>query len=381
MKVLVAPNAFKGSLSAREVSRAISRGIRRVFPDLEILELPLSDGGDGFLEAVTAGEEAHIQRYRVTGPAKRKVLAPIGIVGSTVFIESARAIGLRLISSEISNKRLTPLSTTSYGLGELIRYALDLNPERIVVGLGGTSTVDGGVGALSALGVEFLDRGGRPVEPGGQGLTRIARVELERLDNRLSRTELVCACDVENPLLGLRGAARVFAPQKGAGPQEVELLEAGLRRFARVVRSSTGKAVGRLRYGGAAGGIPAGFYAFLGARLVNGAEFCLERLRFGDRLDGVKLVITGEGQVDRQTVYGKLPMILARRLSGIPLIVIAGAVKDRKILYNSGIDLVIPIAPGPISLDESIQRSRRLIQETTEGVMRLIRALDGPETP
>jgi glycerate kinase len=306
-------------------------------------------------------------------------LAPIGFIESesTVIIESAQVIGLRLITSKISAKKITPLFTTSYGLGELIRYALDFKPRRIVVGLGGTATVDGGIGALSALGVKFLDRRGRPVELNGRGLGRIARVDLEGLDPRLHKVEIICACDVENPLLGPKGAARVYGPQKGANQKEVQSLEAGLRRFAQVAKRWTGKAIGRICYGGAAGGIPAGFYAFLDARLINGAEFCLERSKFNEQVKGVRLAITGEGRIDRQTVYGKLPIILARKLAGIPLIIIAGAVEDRKILSDSGIDFLFSIAPGPITLEESKSRASRLIQETVEAVVWLVKTFNG----
>ena len=300
MKVLIATNAFKGTLGAAAAARAAARGLRKVFPGASVELLPIADGGDGLLEALAPALGGRLRSSRVEGPLGRKVAARWLLAGRTAVIEMAQASGL----CRTGGARLRPLDASTRGVGELLAAARRAGAREIIVGLGGSASNDGGAGCAAAAGFELLDEKGRPAAPGARGLAGL-------------RSILPGLADVRNPLLGRLGSARVFGPQKGAGPAEVVFMEAALRNYARVLRKCLGRDVGRLPGGAAAGGLGAGLSAFFGAKLADGSAFVLERTGFEKKLRDADLLITGEGCFDRQTFYGKAPgavLAAAKRL-------------------------------------------------------------------
>jgi glycerate kinase len=321
-RVLVAPTAFKGTLGPCAAARAMGAGVVAAWPGAEVIERPLSDGGNGLLEAVAALGGGSIEEHEVTGPTGRLVGARLLRVTTGTVIESAEACGLHLIPAGQRN----PLRATTRGVGELIRAAIGGGGESITLGLGGSGTVDAGTGLARALGWRFLDAAGRPLAEGGGALADLHRIEgpAHQLDARV-----VALCDVENPLLGPRGAAAVYGPQKGAGPPDVERLEAGLARLAQVLEDQSGLELGDLPGAGAAGGMGAGALAFLGAELVGGAEWMIERARIRELLGDVALVVTGEGRYDAQSGMGKLTggVLDAARSAGVPVVLVCGSVE------------------------------------------------------
>lgn len=323
-RIVVAPDKFKGTLTAAQAATAIEAGIRAVVPEARTTALPVADGGEGTIDAlVAAGATEHL--VTVTGPLDEPTLARFAVHGATAFIESAQACGLQLVEPTPASA----LRAHSKGVGELLLAALDVGVERIVVGLGGVACTDGGGGMAQVLGAQLLDRTGRPVVPGGVGLVTLGAVDLTGLDPRLHDTALVAATDVTNPLTGATGAAHVYGPQKGAGRAEVAVLERGLARLARVLESTTGESVDGVAGSGAAGGLAAGMVAMLGAGLASGCELVLHLLQVARCIDGADLVVTGEGKLDAQSFFGKAPVgvaSLARRY-GVPVVAIAGVVE------------------------------------------------------
>ncbi|QUQ65036.1 glycerate kinase [Kutzneria sp. CA-103260] len=307
MKVLLAPDKFKGTLAAGQVAEHLAAGLRRADPALEVRVVPVADGGEGTVDAAcAAGFDRLITT--VTGPLGTPVRAMLAYRTGTAVVELAQAAGLGLGSS--------PLTATSYGVGELIRVALDLGCRRIVLGLGGSACTDGGAGMLRALGALILDASGMPVEPGGGGLAAVDKVDFSGLDSRLSQVELVLATDVDNPLTD---AAAVYGPQKGANPLQVSLLAEALRRWAAVVGDDPA-----MPGSGAAGGVGYAALAVLGAQRRPGVDVLLELLGFGDAVRGAALVITGEGSLDAQSLRGKAPVGVARAAAGVPVVAVAG---------------------------------------------------------
>jgi glycerate kinase len=321
--VLVAPDKFKGSATALEVAEAIAAGLHDAAPGLRVLLRPVADGGDGTVDAFVAAGAAR-RTVAVTGPLGSAIDAAYAVEGDLGVIEAAEAAGLRLL--EPSGH--TAMTATTYGLGELVRAALDDGCRRIVLGLGGSATTDGGAGLAAALGARLLDRDGSPISPGGAGLAALAAVDVTGLDRRVVDTEILVACDVDNPLLGPDGAAAVFAPQKGAGPAEVDLLETALTRYAAVLRSDLGVDVAAPAGGGAAGGLAAGIVAFLGGRIVSGSDLLLDLVHLDEALAEAALVVTGEGSLDAQSLRGKAPHAVAVRAAraGVPVVALAGRV-------------------------------------------------------
>ncbi len=371
LRIVLAPNAFKGSLSPVEAARAMAEGARAAAPRAEIVRAPVADGGDGFAEVVCRSLGGRMLTAEVTGPRRRPVEARWCHVPSLglAALEMAQASGIALLPDELRD----PALTTTLGTGELIARALDAGCTRIVVGIGGSATVDGGTGAAAALGVRFLDAGGGDVEPVGGELVRIARVDVSGLDPRLAAAGIEVACDAANPLLGAKGAARVYAPQKGATPGQVELLEAGLAGLAEVIERDLGTDVTELAGAGAAGGLGAGMAAFLGARLRSGAELVLDLVRLDEALRGADLVITGEGKLDRQTAFGKAPRAVAahaRRL-GVVCYAVAGALEaTADELRAMGIDAAFALTSDTVSIEESMRRAGELLRETTAQAVR-----------
>jgi len=324
MRVVVAPDKFEGSLTAGQAAQAIRAGLLRARPDAEVVGLPLGDGGAGTLEALVA---AGFQRVPVpaTGPTGEPVQATIAVDGDRCFVEMAEASGLK----RLPGGRRAPLAATSYGTGELLEAALDRGVRRLVLGIGGSATTDGGAGMAAALGVRFLDDAGAELPPGGAALLRLARVDTRGLDPRLREMEVTVAADVDNPLVGPEGAAHVFAPQKGAGPDEVLLLDSALRRYARVLAADLGVDLADTPGAGAAGGLGAGAIALLGARIRSGIELVLELVGFNRAVVTADLVVTGEGKLDAQSLRGKAPVGVARAATahGVPVVALAVVVE------------------------------------------------------
>jgi glycerate kinase len=325
--VLVAPDSFKGSLTQAEVAAAIAAGVKRVLPGARITELPLSDGGEGWLETLVAADPGgRVESVAVSGPLGEAVDGRLGLVegGRTAVVEVATASGLHLVDPTPATFR----AATSRGSGELIRAALDAGATRVLVGLGGSATTDGGAGLGVALGVRLLDAAGEPVGSGGAALADVATVDLGGLDPRLGRVEVIAATDVDNPLLGPTGAAAVYGPQKGAWPADIGPVDAALANFADRVEVALGRELRSVPGAGAAGGLGFGLLAFSGARLLPGIEVALDLVGFDAALAGAYLVITGEGRIDLQTLRGKVLAGVAgrARAAGVPVYAIGGAV-------------------------------------------------------
>ncbi|WP_341706789.1 glycerate kinase [Halopseudomonas sp.] len=355
MKVLIAPDSFKESLSARAVAEAIAAGWARVYPDAELLLCPMADGGEGTVDAVLAATGGERQQTEVSGPLGDPVQATWGLLpGQRAVIEMAEASGLHLVEPA----RRDVLTASSYGTGELIRAALDAGVRRIVLGLGGSATNDGGAGLLCALGVRMLDVDGRDLLPaGGAALARLRHIDLTGLDTRLAQVEVLVAADVDNPLCGPRGASAVFGPQKGASPAQVAQLDAALGHYADVMTATLGEDLRDQPGVGAAGGLGFAAKAVLKAAFRPGIQLVAELAGLAEALQGTDLVITGEGRLDGQSLHGKTPVGVARlaRAEGVPVIALAGSLGEGyQRLYAEGIGAAFSLAPGPLSLEQAM---------------------------
>jgi glycerate kinase len=321
--IVIAPDKFKGTLTAAQAGAAMRAGALAVAPDARITLIPVADGGEGTIDALlVAGAVDHV--VTVSGPLDQPTQAHFALRDGVVFIEAAQACGLQLIEPSAQSA----LHAHSKGLGELIDAALDAGAQRIVVGLGGVACTDGGAGMAEVLGVRLVDPTGQPIPPGGEGLASLAAIDLAGLDPRLRRTTVVAATDVRNPLIGADGAARIYGPQKGAGPSEVALLERALAQFAHVLQAATGKSIDGIPGSGAAGGIAAGMVGIFDAPIASGCDLVLDLLQVAACIADADLVLTGEGKLDAQSLFGKAPVgvaMLARRYS-VPAIAIAGAI-------------------------------------------------------
>ncbi len=362
MRILIAPGAFKHSLSAQTAAAAIQRGLATALPDATLTPLPIADGGNGTLDAwLVQGGARHT--IRAHDPLMRPIAAQYGILpdGKTAIIEMALASGLELITDEERN----PLVTSTYGTGEVLQAALERGARRFIIGMGGSATVDGGSGALRALGVRLLGANDSEVPHGGAGLADIATVDASGLDPRWEQCEIIIASDVENPTLGETGAAAVFGPQKGASPEQVPLLENNLRHFFTLVAEQHGADVREIVGGGAAGALSAGLLAFLGGYIESGIDLLLAENRFVERLANIDLVITGEGQMDEQTVYGKGPIGVARLAQehGVPTIALVGGLNVHdSVLHEAGIQAVFSIVDQPMSLADALENAEELLE-------------------
>ena len=377
MKIVIAPDSFKESLSAPEVAAAIARGWRQVFPEAELLLRPMADGGEGTVDAVLAATGGERRECRVCGPLGEPVLAHWGWLGEgTAVLEMASASGLH----HVPRDRRDATVTTSLGTGELIRAALDAGATRIILGLGGSATNDGGAGLLQALGVRFLDAQEVELPPGGAALARLARIDVGGLDPRLLQARLEIAADVDNPLCGPRGASRVFGPQKGADPQQVEQLDAALEHYARLVAATLGEDHSHHPGVGAAGGLGFAVRAFLHAGFRPGIELVAELSGLADAVEGADLVITGEGRLDSQSLHGKTPVGVARiaRAAGVPVVALAGSLgEDYQALYAAGIDAAFALSPGPQSLEQAMTGAAAELQARACDLARLWRLARG----
>lgn len=376
MKIVIAPDSFKESLSALEVAAAIEAGFREVFPQAEYRKLPLADGGEGTVQAMIDATGGRRVEHAVTGPLGEQVAAFYGHVdgagGALAVIEMAAASGLELVPPA----RRDPCATTSRGTGELIRLALDAGARRFVLGVGGSATNDGGAGMLQALGARLLDAEGRELGPGGAELARLARIDTAQLDARLAASDFQIACDVDNPLVGARGASAVFGPQKGATPAMVERLDAALARFAAIVARDFGQDVAGMPGAGAGGGIAAAMVVFLGGRLRPGVEIVAEAVGLDEAVRGADLVITGEGRIDGQTLSGKTPMGVARVAArhGKPVLAIGGSLApDAGAVLAQGIGAVFAAVARPCTVAEALAAAQANLRSASRNVAAALR--------
>ncbi|HEY1845972.1 MAG TPA: glycerate kinase [Buttiauxella sp.] len=356
MKIVIAPDSYKESLSALEVATQIEAGFREIFPDARYVKLPVADGGEGTVEAMVAATEGSRVDITVTGPLGKPVAAFYGLSGDgqCAFIEMAAASGLERVPAAQRN----PLLTTSWGTGELIRHALDGGVKHIIIGIGGSATNDGGVGMVQALGAELLDEKGEPLGYGGRELERLASINIDGLDARLPDCRIEVACDVTNPLTGKDGASAVFGPQKGATPEMVAQLDRALEHYAKIIARDLGIDVLKMAGGGAAGGMGAALYAFCGAELRQGIEIVTEALGLDELVRDADLVITGEGRLDSQSIHGKVPVGVARvaKRYDKPVIGIAGSLtKDVGVVHDHGVDAVFSVLYTICTLEEALE--------------------------
>ena len=358
MRILIAPNAFKGSLTADEASRAIAAGVRSASRGARLDLMPIADGGDGLMDVLLRHWGGRTVRRNVVGPLGARRFAEYALVdrGRTAVVEMARASGI----AGLSRAQLDPLGATSFGTGELIAHALGLGVERVIVGMGGSATNDGGAGMAEALGARLLDARGRGVGRGAGALLRLSRIDAAGLHARCRAVEFIAVSDVRNPLLGPLGSARVYGPQKGATPAQVALIERALGRYAAIVRRDLGRDVARLPGGGAAGGLGAGLAAFLGARIVEGSRWVLSALGAAKRIAAADVVLTGEGRLDRQSFYGKGPVELARlsRRSRKPVIFFCGCLES-----GLGPSLSVLGAPAVYTLSDPGEPVKRAVEQ------------------
>jgi len=365
MKIIVAPDSFKGSLTAVEVSDAIGQGVREIFPEAEIVKIPMADGGDGTVQCLVNATGGEILREKVKDPLGNEVLASYGILGDkkTAVIEMAEASGLTLVPE---NKR-NPLITTTYGTGQLIKAALDQGCRKMIIGIGGSATNDGGAGMVQALGVKLLDKDEEEVGFGGGELKNITKIDINYMDERLSNTKVLVASDVSNPLCGPKGASWIYGPQKGATPEIIEELDESLAHFAEIVKRDLNKDVKDIPGAGAAGGLGASLMAFLNAELKPGIDIVIEIVKLEQAIKDADLVITGEGKIDSQTIYGKAPIGVAKiaKKYNIPVIAVAAIIgDDADIVHQYGIDNLIKVSEPPMSLTEPKSKKVRLIKKS-----------------
>lgn len=378
MKIVVAPNAFKGCLTASEAAQAMAAGVRRACPEAEIVLVPVADGGDGLVDVAAKALGGELHHFTVTGPLFEKREAPLCYVAGERFaaVEMALASGLALVPPD----QRDPTRTTTIGTGELIAAALDLGATRIGVGIGGSATTDGGIGMASALGVRFLNETGTEVRPVGGELGRIRRIDVSNLDPRVHEVRIEAVCDVDNPLCGQNGAAHVYGPQKGATPDQVKLLDDGLANLVGIIKRDLGIEVADLPGAGAAGGLGAGLHAFLGAELKRGVDLVLDLVGLDAKLADASLVLTGEGQIDFQTAFGKAPAGVgaAAQRRGIPCVAIAGSVGEGiDDLLDVGIIAVFSLCCGPMTLENAMSRASDLLGGSAAQIMHLFTAGPG----
>lgn len=363
MKIVIAPDSYKESLSALEVATAIEQGFREIFPDADYVKLPVADGGEGTVEAMVAATQGGIIKVQVTGPLGEHAEGFYGLSGDeqSAFIEMAAASGLEMVAPSLRN----PLKTTSWGTGELIRHALDAGVKHIIIGIGGSATNDGGAGMVQALGAKLLDAEGNPIGLGGGELEKLARIDIRELDKRLAECRIEVACDVTNPLTGEEGASAVFGPQKGATPEMIARLDNALAHYAKIIARDLDIDVLNLEGGGAAGGMGAALYAFCGAELRQGIEIVTDALHLDKHVADADLVITGEGRIDSQTIHGKVPVGVAKvaKRYNKPVIGIAGSLTaDVGVVHQHGIDAVFSVIYMVCTLEEALENAEENVR-------------------
>jgi glycerate 2-kinase len=372
MKIVIAPDSFKDSLSAQGVAQAIASGLREVWPDAQLIECPMADGGEGTIEAVLAACDGQWMENSVTGPLGQPVQAQWGWLADTrtAIIEMAMASGLQLLTLEQRDATVT----TTYGTGELIAAALDAGAQRIILAIGGSATNDAGTGMLAALGARFLDDHDEPLPPGGLALAKVARIDIEHLDPRLSEVRFEVAADVNNPLCGLHGASHIFGPQKGASPEQVLALDAALKHFAEHSARVLGRDDSEHPGSGAAGGMGFAARAYLNASFRPGVEVVADLTGLADALQDADLAITGEGRFDAQTLRGKTPFGVAKvaQRQNVPVIVLAGTLGDGYAdLYAHGISAAFALTSGPMTLEQACRNAEALLHDRARDLARV----------
>ncbi|WP_371973161.1 glycerate kinase [Lelliottia nimipressuralis] len=374
MKIVIAPDSYKESLSALEVATAIEQGFREIFPDAHYVKLPVADGGEGTVEAMVAATQGGIIKVRVTGPLGENVEGFYGLSGDeqSAFIEMAAASGLEMVAPSLRN----PLKTTSWGTGELIRHALDAGVKHIIIGIGGSATNDGGAGMVQALGAKLLDAEDNPIGMGGGELEKLARIDISELDTRLANCRIEVACDVTNPLTGKEGASAVFGPQKGATPEMIARLDDSLAHYAKIIARDLDIDVLNLEGGGAAGGMGAALYAFCGAELRQGIEIVTDALHLDNHVADADLVITGEGRIDSQTIHGKVPVGVAKvaKRYNKPVIGIAGSLTaDVGVVHEHGIDAVFSVIYTVCTLEEALKNAEENVRMAARNIAAVLK--------
>lgn len=372
-KIIISPDSFKGTMSSIEVCNIIEQGIENIFPDTEVIKIPIADGGEGTVDAFLTAIGGEKIKTKVKGPLFEEVEAFYGILPDkeTAVIEMAAASGITLVEDKKS-----PLLTTTYGTGQLILDALNKGCSKIIIGVGGSATNDGGIGMAAALGVKFLDKENEDIDLNGRGLEKLERIDISGIDKRVKECSIVAACDVDNPLYGSTGAAYVFAPQKGADKRMVKILDENLKNLAGIVRRDLDMDVQNIPGSGAAGGLGAGLVAFAGAKLQPGIKIVLDVVKYDEIISNADLIITGEGKIDGQSLRGKVPVGIAEKALKyhIPVIAIVGAVGDEaEKVYEKGITSIFSTNLQPIPFEQAKICCRENLLKTTESVMRLLK--------
>lgn len=373
MKIVLAPDSFKESMTAKEACEAIEKGLRKVMDNLECIHVPMADGGEGTTQSLVDATGGKFYTVEVTGPLGERKEAIFGILGDekTAILEMAEASGLEILPREKRDATIT----TTYGTGELIKAALDKGVETILIGIGGSATNDGGAGMVQALGGKLLDRVGNEIGFGGGELDKLEKIDIANLDKRLKDVKIIVACDVQNPLTGPTGASHVFGRQKGANEEQREQLDKNLKHYAEIIRRDLGKDVETIPGAGAAGGLGAGLMAFLSAELRKGIDIVIEYSKLEEKLQGANLVITGEGSIDGQTRFGKTPYGVAKvaQRYDIPVIAFAGNIgSDVNLLYEYGFTAILPILPRVETLENAILNGKENIEYASESLGRVI---------
>jgi glycerate kinase len=373
MKIVIAPDSYKESLSALEVATQIELGFREIFPDAHYLKVPMADGGEGTVQAMAEATQGRIVPVKVTGPLGQPVQGFYGLTGDgrIAVIEMAAASGLALVPVAQRNPRIT----TSYGTGELITAALDAGARHLILGIGGSATNDGGAGMLQALGVQLLDADGHAIGPGGAPLAQLARIDASGMDARLAACTIEVACDVDNPLTGPRGASAIFGPQKGATPDVVQQLDVNLQHFAQIIQRDLGVDVDQVAGAGAAGGMGAAMLAFLKGHLRPGCEIIAKAVGLNAAVQGASLVITGEGRIDQQTIFGKTPFGVATvaKQHGVPVIGIAGSLgQNAHVVHAHGIAAIASVLSRPCTIQEAVAEAEFNVRSTARNIAALL---------
>lgn len=372
-KVAIAPDSFKGSMTAMEAATCIETGLKKSLTGISCRKIPMADGGEGTVQAIVDATGGKFVKRTVTDALGRKVKATFGLSGDgrTAVMEMAEASGLALLKPRERN----PLKTSTYGTGEMIKHALKFGVRKILIGIGGSATNDGGTGMASALGIRFLDARGKTVTPDGGRLDKIVSIDISGIDPRLKGVEIEVACDVDNPLTGRNGAAQVYGPQKGATPEMVKQLDAGLRSLAAVIKKDLGLSILKVPGSGAAGGLGGGLMAFLGGRLRPGVDIVIDSVKLAKRIKGCDLVITGEGRMDHQTAFGKTPAGVARvaKEQNLPVIAICGCLgKNPQVVHSIGIDAFFSALEENVCEEELPKRGPGMLTNSAEQIGRLL---------
>lgn len=380
MKVLIAIDSFKGSLTSLEAAESFECGVKKIYPDAEVIKISLADGGEGTVEALVTDSCGEIVELEVNDPLMRKIKSFYGILGDqkTAIIEMAAASGLPLLSLEERN----PMETSTFGTGELIKDAIKKGCREFIIGIGGSATNDCGIGMLNALGYRFLDKDNKELKPIGKNLIEIKKIDDSKKIKELEECNFLIACDVDNPLYGPKGAAEVYSRQKGASEEMVKELDFGTKHFSNILKINLGKEIAVIAGSGAAGGLGGGFLGFLNAELKSGIEIIVELIKLKEKMTGADLVITGEGRIDFQTIMGKTPVGVSKiaKSLGIPVIAVAGSVgDDSEEVHKYGIDAVFSIMNSPISLKEAMikENAKKMMEKSAMEIMRVIKVFKG----